>query len=833
MMEIKKITVIGSGVMGSGIAAHLVNAGFSDVYLLDILPPKLTDEQTEKGYTLEDKNIRNLIARKNLNALIKSKPPQLGLIKFAKRITLGNTTDDFDKCVSSSDWIIEVVPEVVRIKNDTFKRIDRARKPHSIVSSNTSGISIKEMTEGCSDQLKKHFLITHFFNPVRFMKLLEIVKSDATKPEVLKTIEEIGQERLGKGIVHSYDVPAFVGNRIGVYDIMFLMSLIEDYGIVTINNIYDKKLGYGGKPFSTCDLVGLDTLSHVVKYIYDSTNDESHGIFKTPEFLTRLVESGRLGRKSGAGFFKREQLNGKKIDLVINPENNEYVPKKNPRLKSVKKVKKAKSVEQAIKIMYESNDLGGEIFRKNVNALVRYTFARATELSPDGIEAVDNAIRWGFNRKYGPGQVLNIIGVDRVVKDIEKEAEVPDLLKELYKTGKNRVYIPNGNKEELVFTRGNEFKRIKRPDRYMTFKDIAKNSSPIFEIRNGGRAFDIGYDILAVEMLSRNGTINLEVIEAINKALDLAESKARGLIVGNDLENFSFGADLDMLLGYALRGRTGVIERVIRNFQMLNHKLKFAKIPVVVIKRGMALGGGCELGFGAHIRAAHDSFIGLVEFGVGLIPGGGGTKELLVRKYHKYAKEEGSKPLDYIREAFKQIAFVKVSTSAYEAKELGYLSESDGISMNSDFLLYDAKEDIKRLSKDYSPPEETCVPLPGRDIKATLYTGIDLAVAARQLPPMKVPNFIRRHMELVAKTMADILSGGDIPFPGKKFTELELLEKERQAFLRLTTEMSFKERFSWLQIAAGTLKKKPFPWAFKSIKRSLFSNSNNNNNNKR
>jgi 3-hydroxyacyl-CoA dehydrogenase len=664
------------------------------------------------------------------------------------------------------------------------------------------------------------------------MKLLEIVRSDKTKPDVIETIEKLGQERLGKGIVHSFDVPAFVGNRIGVYDMMYLMTLTPEYGIEIINNIYDKKLGYGGKPFSTCDLVGLDTLSHVVRYIYDSTNDESHEIFKMPPFVLKLVETGRLGRKSGAGFFKREKLNGKKMDFVINPETNEYIPKKNPKLKSTKEVKKAKSVEQAIKIMYESHDVGGEIYRKNVNELVRYTFARAAEISPDGIVAVDNAIRWGFNRKYGPGQVLDIIGVDQVVKNIEKEAEVPKLLEELYKAGKNRVYITNGAKEDLVFKCGNKFEKVKRPEKYLTFKEIAKNAHPILEIKKGGRVFDMGDDILAVEMLSRNGTINMEVIEAIGKALELAEKNARGLIIGNDLENFSFGADLDMLLGFALRGKTGVIENVIINFQMLNHNLKFAKVPVVVTKRGMALGGGCELGFGAHIRAAHDSYIGLVEFGVGLIPGGGGTKEVLVKKYQKYAQKEGSKPLDYIKEAFEQIAFVKVSTSAHEAKKLGYLSDTDGISMNSDFLLYDAKEDIKRLSKNYKPPEETYVPLPGRDMKATLYTGIDLAKAARRLPPMKVPNFIRTHMELVAKTLADVVSGGDVLPPGKKFSELELLEKERQAFLRLTTEMSFKEKFSWLQIAGSTLKKKPFPWAFKSIKNSYFNHNHNNHHHK-
>jgi len=299
------------------------------------------------------------------------------------------------------------------------------------------------------------------------------------------------------------------------------------------------------------------------------------------------------------------------------------------------------------------------------------------------------------------------------------------------------------------------------------------------------------------------------------------------LIIGNDLENFSFGADLDMMLGYVLRGKTEFIDKVIKNFQMLNHNIKFAKVPVVVAKKGMALGGGCELGYGAHIRAAHDSYIGLVEFGVGLIPGGGGVKETLVKKYNKYSKKKDFKPIDYIRETFEQIAFVKVAMSAHEAKELGYMSEDDGISMNNDFLLYDAKNDVMSLSKNYKPPEETRVILPGRDMKATLYTGIDLAVAAKQVPPMKVPQFIRNHFEMVTKTLADFISGGDIIPPGKRFNEIELLDMEREAFLKLTTELPYKKKFSWLNISASSLKKnshwwEPYTWALKSTKNSYF-----------
>lgn len=817
MMEIKKVTILGSGVMGSGIATHMVNSGFEEVYLLDIIPPKLTEEQVKKGYTLDSENIRNLIARKNLNNILQSKPPQIGSQKLAKYITIGNTVDDFDKYVSESDWVIEVVPEIVKIKNDTFKRIDSVRKPGSIITSNTSGISIDKMIEGCSYDLKQHFLVTHFFNPVRFMKLLEIVKGEDTKQEVLDTIVKIGEEKLGKGIVYSYDVPAFVSNRIGVYNMMFLMNQVKDYGIETINIVFDKKLGYGGKPFSTCDLAGLDTLYHVIKNIYENTNDECHETFKTPEFLARLVESGRLGRKTGAGFFKREKVKGKKLDLIINPETNEYAPKKNPVVRSVIEAKKAKTLEGAIRLMYDSTDVGGEIYKKTVNAVIRYAFARAPEISPEGMEGVDKAVKWGFNQEVGPGETLDIIGVEKVVKNIEKEAQVPKLLEELYKTGKNRVYLENEKKEELVFDKGKSYRRIERPEKYSSFKEIAKNHALIFEIKNGGRLYDTGDDVLALETTSKNGTITKELMDAVRLALEKVKDY-RGLVIGNDLENFSFGANLDMMLGYILRGKTKLIESVTKEFQMLNHDIKYSKVPVVVAKKGMALGGGCELGYGAHVRAAHDSFIGLVEFGVGLIPGGGGVKETLVRKYSKYSNKPGSKPLDYIREAFEQIVFVKVAMSAHEAKELGYMSEDDGITMNTDFLLYDAKQDVIKLSDNYQPPKEAYVLLPGRDVKATLYVGIDLAVAGKQLPPMKVPNFIRKHLEMVTKTLADVVSGGDIPYPGKGFSELELLEKERQAFLRLTTEMSSKEKFCWLQIASATLKKNPYSWALKSVK---------------
>jgi 3-hydroxyacyl-CoA dehydrogenase len=822
-MRIEKVTVIGSGVMGSGIAAQLVNGGFGEVRLLDIIPSELTDDQIAGGYTLDDRNIRNLVSRANLNKLIKSKPPQLGALKLAKEIILGNTSDDFENYVSGSDWIIEVVPEIAGLKNETFKRIDRCRKPDAIVSSNTSGISIDTMTEGCSEGFKEHFLITHFFNPVRYMRLLEIIESKTVNPEVVETVISTGEELMGKEVVLSFDVPGFVANRIGVYNIMFLMSQIEEYGVEEVNTVFDKKLGYGGKPFSTCDLVGLDTLVHVVNYIYENTDDECRRIFEVPEFLKRLVDAGRLGRKSGEGFFKREKKDGRNMDYVIDIRTGEYIPRKNPVIKSVERARKAGSLQQAVSDLYKSSDIGGEIFRKAVNSVIKYSFARVNEISPEGIEGIDKAVRLGFNQKLGPGEMLDIIGVERFVRDIEREGDIPQVLRQLYRTDRKRVYFESEEKEDMVFeSPSTGYRPVVKSEKYSSFREVSKHNKPVLDIKDGGRLFALEDDIFAFEMTSKNGTINLKVIEALNRSLEIAKNRGRGLIIGSDLDNFSFGADLNIFAGYIFRGKKKFVEEIINEFQILNYNLKYSKIPVVVMKRGMALGGGCELGFGANIRAAHDSYMGLVEFGVGLIPGGGGVKELLIRKYKKHSVKEKFKPFDYIQEAFMQIAFAKVAMSAYEAKELGYMSDTDGISMNKDFLLTDAKQDIMRLSADYKPPEEVRVLLPGQDIMATLFIGIDLAAAARQLPPQPVPDFIRRHMALVLKTLSGVVSGGGILPPGKEFSELELLELERKAFLRLTTGMSLKEKFAWLGIVSSTLKKKPIPWAVKSVRDSYF-----------
>lgn len=833
-MDINKITVIGSGVMGSGIAAHLVNGGFKDVNLLDIVPSKLTEEQIKAGYTLENKDIRNLVSRKNINNLLKSEPAQIADYKLSKNIKPGNTVDDLEKCVKESDWIIEVVPEVLKIKQDTFRKIDEYRNPDTIVTSNTSGLSIDDMINGCSEGFKEHFMVTHFFNPVRYMKLLELVKGKETKPEVVEAIQKIGEDTLGKGIVFSYDSPAFVGNRIGVFNIMYLMSLIGDYSIDAINSVFDKKLGYGGKPFSTCDLVGLDTMGHVVKDIYDRTNDECHDVFKLPKFVEKLISEGNLGRKTGAGFYKREKIKGKNVDSVIDPTTNMYIQKQKPNIKSLEEAEKAKSIEEAMSIMYDADDEGGEIYRKTANAVIKYSFARAPEISPGGIEGIDNAIKWGFNQKKGPGDVLDAVGVEKVVKNLEKEGDVPELLKELYKTGKNKVYIEGDNKEDLVFDKKDKFRIIEKPAKHLTFKEIAKRYNPITNVGGGGRLYDIEDGVLAFEMLSKGGTITRKLIDSLAQSLEIAKLY-KGMVIGNDMDNFSFGANLEDLLGYILRRKSGVIESVLKDFQQLNQDIKYSPVPIVLAKKGLALGGGNELGYGANIRAALESYIGLVEFGVGLIPAGGGIKETLVNKFNKYTKNGELKPenkdvepLSYIKETFEQIAFLKVAKSAYEAKNLGYLSEKDGISMNADFLLSDAKQDVIRLSNNYQPPKEAKVWLPGRDMRAAFYTQMKIMEAGDNLPPMSLPKFIKEEFRLVARTLGDILSGGyDTLPPGRYFTENELLKMEREGFLRLTTETSFKERFAFLNIAANALKKNAVPWGMREYFKSFFRGEKN------
>jgi len=806
-------------VMGSAIAAHLANAGFSEVTLLDILPAALTAEQAAAGYRLDQPEVRNLVARRNLNALIAAKPPQFGSPRAPQRIAVGNLEDHFEAFVGRADWIIEVVPELAAVKNATFIKIDRYRKAGAWVSSNTSGIPISEMVAGCSPRLQEHFLVTHFFNPVRFMRLFEVVRGPQTLPEVFDGACALAEERLGKVVVESYDVPAFVGNRIGLFHIMFLMSLVGRHEIEVINDVFDRSLGYGGKPFSTGDLVGLDTLAHVVRHLQEHTHDERHALFTVPPFLERLVKEGRLGRKSGAGFFKREKIGGRNLDFVLDPVTGGYVPRKPRRFGSLELAKRAKGIEEAMRTLYGGGDEAAAIFRESMHATIGYAFARAPEVSPKGIEGIDLALRWGFNQKKGPGEILDILGVDRVVAALEKTGPVPPLLAALVKAGRGRVYT--GGKAPEVFQGDSGYRPVTRHARTLHFADLAKESAPVETWPRTGRLFALPDGLFAFEMQTKNGVVNLALIQAIHRALDLAEAKGRALVIGNDLENFSFGADLDMLAGYILRGKAEVVHRVVESFQLLNHRLKFAKIPVVVAKRGMALGGGCELGYGAHQRVAFDSYIGLVEVGVGLIPGGGGVKETLIRSWRAAESRGEVKPLEWIKGAFEQLAFAKVSASGEEGRDLSYLSPDDGITMNTDFLLGDALDDARRLAADYRPPQPCLVPLPGRDALATLSMGIDLGVAARQVPPMKVPAFIRRHFARVLKELAGVCCGGDLPSPGARFTELEILALERKAFLRLTARQGLASRVAWLLIASSTLKKSPIPWALASIRNSL------------
>ncbi len=780
--RIKKIAIIGSGIMGSGIACHFANIGV-DVLLLDIVPRELTDAEKAKGLTLEDKAVRNRIVNDSLTASLKSKPSPIYHQSFANRITTGNLEDDIAK-VKDVDWIMEVVVERLDIKKQVFEKLEKHRTPGTLITSNTSGIPIKFMSEGRSDDFQKHFCGTHFFNPARYLKLFEIIPGPKTSQEVLDFLNEYGEKFLGKTSVVAKDTPAFIGNRIGIFGIQSLFHQVKEMDL-TVEEV-DKLTGpVIGRPksatFRTVDVVGLDTLVHVANGIYENCpNDEAHELFKLPDFINTMMENKWLGSKTGQGFYKKEGKEIKTLDL----NTLQYRDKKSAKFATLELTKTVDKVIDRFPILVSGKDKAGEFYRKNFAAMFAYVSNRIPEIS-DELYKIDDAMKAGFGWEHGPFQIWDAIGVEKGIElmkaeGLEPNAWVNDMLtagnKSFYTVKDGATYFYN------IPTKSQE--KIPGQDAFIILDNIRK-SNEVF--KNSGVVIeDLGDGILNCEFQSKMNTIGGDVLAGLNKAVDLAEKDFQGLVIGNQAANFSVGANIGMIFMMAAEQEYDELNMAIKYFQDTMMRMRYSAIPTVAAPHGMSLGGGCELSMHADkVVAAAETYIGLVEFGVGVIPGGGGSKEMALRASDTFKK--GDVKLNVLQEYFLTIGMAKVATSAYEAFDLGILQKGkDVVVVNKDRQIATAKAYAKLMAEaGYTQPvKRTDVKVLGKQALGMFLVGTD---------SMEDSNYISEHDQKIANKLAYVMAGGDLSEP-TLVSEQYLLDLEREAFLSLCTERKTLER---------------------------------------
>jgi 3-hydroxyacyl-CoA dehydrogenase len=790
--EIKKAAVLGAGVMGATIAAHLTNAGI-ECDLLDIIPFELTDADKAQGLNEKSPAWRNRFAANGLAGVLKSKPAGFFTKKNASMIRTGNFEDNLG-WLAEADWVIEVVIENLKIKQELFARVEKVVRPDCIVTTNTSGIPIKDITANVGAKLKEHFLGTHFFNPPRYMKLLEIIPGEKTKPEVVAYMTRFCEDVLGKGVVICKDVPNFIGNRIGVFDISNAIRLMveKNLKIDEADTIISKALGRPGTAiFGTLDLVGLDTGHHVMTNLYAAVpDDEMREMFVPSEFMTKMMELKWLGNKTKQGFYKKTKgPNGKKGKLVLDYHKMEYVPANKPKFASVSDAKKKtdEGVAATIRVMFNGTDIAGELTREYLCNNFIYATNRIPEIC-DTIVGIDNAMKWGYNHQLGPFETWDAIGVREAVEVMKKlKKKVPKKIEEMLKKGfesfyqkkADGLYFYDFEKKDYVLLEANP-RIILLPDLKDRQKLVKKNLSATL--------VDIGDGVACLEFHTKMNAVDDGMIEMIFESCDIVEKDFVGMVVGNHGSNFSAGANIFKVLLAIQRGDWDILEKLVKDFQCANMRMKYLSKPVVTAPAGLALGGGCEMSMhGAKCQPCGETYIGLVEVGVGVIPAGGGCKELMVRLTEGITDgvvEAGMNLQNIYAKAFENIAMAKVATSAVEAMELGYIRKTENISLGRDQQLWDAKQVALGLAKFYKKPKPVQVPVMGENFRG---------MAEAILYNLRQGNFASDYDLHISRKVAHILSGGDCA-EGTFVTEEEILALEREAFLSLAGEKRTQDR---------------------------------------
>tara|TARA_R110002049_G_scaffold184412_1_gene352684 strand:+ start:2055 stop:4508 length:2454 start_codon:yes stop_codon:yes gene_type:complete len=785
--RIRKVAILGSGVMGSQIACHFANIGL-EVLLLDIAPKELNPKEEKQGLSLTDTVVKNRIVNEALQAALKSNPSPIYRKSFANRITTGNM-DDHMKDIASADWIIEVVVERLDIKKIVFDNVEKYRKKGTIISSNTSGIPIHMMLEGRSDDFQQHFLGTHFFNPPRYLELLEIIPTPKTDATVVQFLMDYGRRFLGKKTVLAKDTPAFIANRIGVYSIMNLFHTVKEMGfkVEEVDKLTGSILGRPkSATFRTCDVVGLDTLVHVANGVRENCpEDEAKDMFAIPGYVQYLLDNNWLGSKSGQGFYKKVKgADGQSNILALNLETLEYEEQTKVRFDIIGKVREIEDVRERTKLLIESDGKVGDFFRANFLGLFDYVSNRIPEIS-DELFRIDDGMRAGFGWQLGPFESWDAVGVEKGIELMKANGQQPAAwVNEMLASGAKSFYIVENGAKYYYDIPSKSYKVIPGTEDLVVLDNL-RAANTVWS-NKGTTIVDLGDGILNLEFHTKMNTIGAEVIQGINKAIDLAEADYKGLVISNTGQNFSAGANVGMIFMMAVEQEYDELSFAIAQFQKTMMRIRYSAIPVVAAPHQMALGGGCELCMHSDKVVAHaELYMGLVEFGVGVIPGGGGTKEFVLRLSDSL--KEGDIRINAMRERFLTIGQAQVSTSAYEAFDKGYLREGiDEVVVSREFQLKRAKEAAIALAdKGYSQPvERTDIKVLGKEGLGIVYVGAN---------SMKSGNYISEHDALISEKLGYVMCGGDLS-EITEVSETYLLELERKAFVELCTKKKTLER---------------------------------------
>ena len=798
--RIEKAVVLGAGTMGARIAAHFANAGLPCI-LLDIVPTGVQGPE------------RNKIVRAGLDAAKKSKPAAFFAAGLAERIAVGNFEDDLARC-AEADWIIEVVAENLEIKRKLLSRVAEVRKPGTIVTTNTSGLPVHLIAEGMSEEFQRHWAGTHFFNPPRYLKLVEVIPGPKTSPEVIETLSEFCDRRLGKGVVIAKDTPNFIANRIGTFSMLNALRLLGTLGM-TIEEV-DACTGPAiGQPksatFRTADIVGLDVLLHVVKNIYETVpNDESREMYKVPALVEEMARRGWLGDKTGQGFYKRVKGEGEREILTLDVPTMEYRPRQKARFASLESGKGIDDTRERLRALIgpllegQKGDKAQQFIWGALSETCLYAARRVPEISDDVVD-VDRAMRWGFGWELGPFEVIDAIGVKTFAGQVQKEGRaVPPVVEKLLASGRKGFYESEKGATTVFNIAGGAAKPVEEPKGVLILKSL-KDAGREVERNSGASLIDLGDGVVCCEFHSKMNAIGADLIAMLHKGLKRLESDFDAMVIANQAVNFSVGANLMLVLVAAQEQEWDELHLAVKQFQNANLAIKYASKPVVSAPQGMALGGGCEVNLhAARIQAAAESYIGLVEAGVGLIPGGGGTKEMLIRANEHASGTASSLPssaesdLDLfhaLRPVFETIAMAKVGTSGEECRDLGFLRREDGVSMNRDRLVADAKEAALALVRaGYNPPaaswqegaQTTQIKVLGEQFLATAKMAIHL---------LQRGGYATDHDAVVARKLANILAGGALSSP-QTVSEQYVLDLERDAFVSLCGEKKTQARIA-------------------------------------